>query len=367
MIFTVIFYIFVACTVLQILYYLFFSTFLFSKHKEEKFSKKKTVSVIICAKNEAKNLKNFLPSIVNQNYPNFEIVLINDDSTDETLEIMQTFSKKYNNIKIVDVKNIEPFWGNKKYALTLGIKAAKHNYLLFTDADCKPSSENWIAEMVTQFTDEKQIILGYGKYIQENKLVNLLVRYETLLTAMQYFSYAKVGIPYMAVGRNLAYHKSEFYKVKGFINHIHLKSGDDDLFIQDASNKENTTIQTNPKTFTLSKAPDSFKQWFRQKRRHISTANHYKLKHKLLLGLFFLSKFLLLVLSITCFLIFPWKTILPFVISYYLVMFIVVGLSSKKLKEKQLIYVFPFLEIGLVLFQFSIFITNTFLKPTHWK
>lgn len=367
MIFTVIFYIFVACTVLQILYYLFFSTFLFSKNKEENTSENKPVSVIICAKNEAENLKDFLPFVINQNYPDFEIVLINDDSTDETLEIMEKFAQKHKKIKLVDVKNIEAFWGNKKYALTLGIKAAKHNYLLFTDADCKPSSKNWITEMVTQFTDEKQIVLGYGKYIQENTLVNVLVRYETLLTAIQYFSYAKSGSPYMAVGRNLAYHKKEFYKVKGFINHIHLKSGDDDLFIQDASNKENTTIQTNSKSFTLSKAPGSFKEWFRQKRRHISTAKHYKLKHKLLLGLFFLSKFLFLVLSITCFLILAWQTVLPFVISYYLVMCIVVGLSSRKLKEKQLIYVLPFLEIGLVLFQFSIFITNTFLKPTHWK
>lgn len=368
MIITVIFYIFVACTVLQLLYYLFFSIFLFStKKKFYKTIPQLPVSVIICAKNEAENIKKFLPSIINQNYPNFEIVLINDGSTDKTLEIMEFFEKKNNNIKIVNVEPVESFWGNKKYALTLGIKAAKNDYLLFTDADCKPISKKWITEMTKQFTNKKQIILGYGKYMKENKLVNLLVRYETLLTAMQYFSYEKAKIPYMGVGRNLAYHKDEFYKVKGFINHIHIKSGDDDLFIRDASTKENTTICVNPNSFTLSKAPESFKQWFRQKRRHISTANNYKLKHQILLGLFFLTKVLFLIFSILFLLIHPWQTILPLISSYYLIIFIVIGLSAKKLQEKKIIYFIPFLDIGLVLFQFSIFITNMFIKPKHWR
>jgi glycosyltransferase involved in cell wall biosynthesis len=365
--FTGILYIFVVCTVIQICYYLLFSTFLFTFKKDEKSKVPVPISVVICAKNEASNLKNFLPYIINQDYKNFEIVLINDASTDDTLVVMESFAKKHNNIKIVNVENIEAFWGNKKYALTLGIKATKYDHLLFTDADCKPVSKNWIAKMSEHFSDEKQIILGYGKYQEENKLVNLFVRYETILTAIQYFSYAKIGSPYMGVGRNLAYHKSQFFKVKGFINHIHIKSGDDDLFIQDASDRENTTICIDEDSFTESKAPNSFKNWFRQKRRHISTANHYKKKHQLLLGLFFTSKFFFFFSALFCFLFFSWKVILPFVISYYIISTIVVGFSVKKLKEKQLIYALPFLEFGLLLFQFSIFITNTFSKPTHWK
>jgi glycosyltransferase involved in cell wall biosynthesis len=366
-IFTVILYIFVACTVVQICYYLSFSSFLFSTKKQKNNKSNLPVSVIICAKNEAKNLKQFLPFIINQDYTNFEIVLINDASTDNTLTIMEDYARKHNNIKLVNVENIEAFWGNKKYALTLGIKAASNNYLLFTDADCKPISKNWISKMTELFSEEKQIILGYGKYQKDHQLVNLFVRYETLLTAIQYFSYAKLGSPYMAVGRNLAYHKSEFFKVKGFINHMHIKSGDDDLFIQDASEKENTTICIDEDSFTESKAPNSFKNWFRQKRRHISTANHYKKKHKILLGLFFVSKFFFFLLAIACFFFFSWQLILPIVIMYYAVTLIIVGLSAKKLQEKNIIYALPFLEVGLLLFQFSIFITNTFSKPTHWK
>ena len=171
----------------------------------------------------------------------------------------------------------------------------------------------------------------------------------------------------MGVGRNLAYHKSVFYKVRGFTNHMHLKSGDDDLFIQETSHKQNTTIQSSPEAFTISKGPVSFKHWFQQKRRHISTANHYKLKHKLLLGLFFLTKLLFLLLSLGYFFIFQWQPILPFIASYYIITFLVIGIASNKLKEKNIVYTLPFLEFGLVLFQFSIFISNLFLKPATWK
>ena len=367
MIITVLFYSFVAFTAIQIIYYLVFSTFLFHNQKDQRKTYDIPVSVIICAKNEADNLKNFLPSIINQEHSDFEIVLINDASSDETSTIMHAFKKENSNIKIIDVENIEAFWGNKKYALTLGIKAAKHNHLLFTDADCKPVSKNWISEMSKNFSENKTIILGYGKYEKENSLINLLVRFETLITAIQYFSYAKIGSPYMAVGRNLAYLKDEFFNVKGFINHMHIKSGDDDLFIQDAANKENTTICTSEKSFTVSKAPKSFSEWFRQKRRHISTANHYKIKHQFFLGTFFISKFFFYLLSTILFFLYPWQFILPIVFAYYLVQYIVIGFSSSKLKEPTITYFLPFLEIGLLLFQLSIFITNLWSKPNHWK
>lgn len=367
MIISVLFYSFVVFTAIQIIYYLLFSSFLFTHKKEEKAYKEIPISIIICAKNEANNLQKFLPAVLDQDYSDYEVVLINDASTDETLEIMKAFKKKHSIITIINVENIEAFWGNKKYALTLGIKAAKNEHLLFTDADCKPVSKNWIAEMSKNFTQKETIVLGYGKYIKTTGIVNLFVRFETLLTAIQYFGYAKLGAPYMGVGRNLAYTKSDFYNVKGFINHMNIKSGDDDLFIQDAANNENTTICISENSFTESKASVTLKEWFQQKRRHISTANHYKIQHKFFLGLFFISKITLLISAPILFFFYSWKIILPILLSYYFVQYLVVGFSAKKLKEPEIIYFLPFLEIGLLLFQFSIFITNLISKPNHWK
>ena len=367
MIVTVLLYSFVVFTGIQILYYLVFSSFLFHTKKKNRKSTVLPISIIICAKNEAKNLEKFLPTILDQKYTDFEVILINDASSDKTAEVMKYFAKKYSKIKIITVKNIEAFWGNKKYALTLGIKAAKNEHLLFTDADCSPVSKNWIYEMSQNFHKEKTIVLGYGKYKIEKSFINLLVRFETLLTAIQYFSFSKIGSPYMAVGRNLAYQKSEFFKVKGFINHIHIKSGDDDLFIQDAANKKNTTISLSKNSFTESIAPKSFTEWFHQKRRHISTANHYKLKHKFFLGMFYISKLLFYLLAILLCMFYPSKIILSLTVLYYTLQFIVIGFSTKKLNEPRLIYFLPFLEIALLIFHFSIFITNLSSKPNHWK
>ncbi|WP_100614247.1 glycosyltransferase [Confluentibacter citreus] len=365
----VVFYAFTVVVFIQVIFYIFF----FGKFAFLKPIKKRPndieISVIICAKNEAENLKNFLPSIISQDYPNFEIVLINDASYDDTLEVMEAFSGKHSNIKIVDVKNTEAFWGNKKYALTLGIKASKYNYLLFTDADCKPVSKNWIKEMSAHFNNEKSIVLGYGAYSKIKKsILNKLIRFETLTTAIHYFSFANQGLPYMGVGRNLAYTKDEFFKANGFISHIKVRSGDDDLFINQIASKTNTAICVSNESFTESVPETTFKDWFNQKRRHISTANYYKRKHKISLAIIYMTNllfwFLAFLLLVT---LHYWPIVLAFFLIKLIFQYTIIGTSAKKLNENDLLLLIPFLEIFLIAFQLAIFINNLISKPNHWK
>jgi glycosyltransferase involved in cell wall biosynthesis len=362
-------YFFIAIVFIQIFYYLgIFGKFAFAK-SQEITPKKLPVSVIVCAKNEEENVKKFIPLLAEQNYPDFEIVLIDDASSDETLEVFEQFEEQYENIRLVKVKNNEAFWGNKKYALTLGIKSAKKEYLLFTDADCYPTSKEWITAMTSQFTLNKTIVLGYGAHEKrERSLLNKIIRFETLLTAVQYFSWAKTGFPYMGVGRNLAYKKEEFFNVNGFIDHIQVRSGDDDLFINQAANKTNITITYAPESFTYSKPKESYKEWFAQKRRHVTTANHYKFFDKFQLSLFYTSQlfFFLLVIILLAFQ-FQWIAVLALVATRYTIAWIVVGFSAGKLKENDIKVWFPVVEIVLIFTQINIFITNLFSKPVHWK
>lgn len=363
------FFAFCFVVIIQVIFYLFiFGNFAFSK-PEKTTQKNIPVSVIVCAKNEAENLKNFLPSIINQDFPNFEIVLINDMSNDNTLEVMQDFKSQYQNIKIVDVKTHDAFWGNKKYALTLGIKAASHNFLLFTDADCKPLSNKWIKEMSSQFSRDKTIVLGYGGYSKiKNSLLNKLLRFETLLTAIQYFSYTKIGLPYMGVGRNLAYTKEIFFSTNGFMSHMNVRSGDDDLFVNQIGSKKNTAICFSQDSFTHSIPNTSFYKWYRQKRRHITTASHYKPIHKVLLAFFYASQFLFWSIGITLLaLLFEWKIVLGLLIFRLIIQLIVVGFSAKKLNETDLTLLSPFLEPFLISIQMIIFINNLVSKPNYWK
>ena len=365
----IVFYSFVVIVCIQVVYYgIIFGSFAFHNPIKKKH-KNLSVSVLICAKNEAKNLKQFLPSILNQDYENFEVVLINDASSDDSLDIMEAFSEKHSNIKIVNVKNIEAFWANKKYALTLGIKAAKNDYLLFTDADCKPVSKHWISEMTAHFSTDNTIVLGYGAYDKiKSSFLNSLIRFETLLTAIQYFSFAKIGIPFMGVGRNLAYNRSEFFKTNGFIKHIDVRSGDDDLFINEAANSKNTSICFTRESFTTSKPKTSFKAWFRQKRRHVSTSKRYKFIHKALLALFYITQMLFWLFSIVLLIaLFYWKFVLALILLRFIVQYLVFGFSAKKLNEFDIIILLPILELFLIVFQLTIFITNLVSKPNYWK
>ena len=365
----ILFYAFLIIVFIQLIYFgLIFSRFTFSNPIAPS-QKNIGISVIICAKNEAKNLVQFLPYILEQDYPDFEIVLINDASHDNTLEIIKTFAKTHSNIKIVDVENIEAFWGNKKYALTLGIKAATNDYLLFTDADCKPISKHWIKEMSSHFSNTKSIVIGYGAYKKSKyAFLNTLIRFETLLTAIQYFSYAKVGLPYMAVGRNLAYRKQEFFKANGFMNHMNVRSGDDDLFINQIANSKNTTLCFSKNSFTESLPETSFKNWFKQKRRHVSTSKYYKLKHKFMLGLFYLTQVLFWSLGIILLsFLFKWKIVCVLILSRFVLQYITIGFSAKKLNEIDTIVLLPFFELFLIVTQLFIFISNLTSKQTHWR
>ena len=366
---TITLYFFIFIVIIQLAYYLgVFGKFAFAK--AQKITPKRIpISVIVCAKNEEENVANFIPILAEQNYPDFEIVLIDDASSDGTLGVFEEFEKQYPNIRLVKVENNEAFWGNKKYALTLGIKAAKKEYLLFTDADCYPTSKDWITAMSSQFTMQKTIVLGYGKYEKiANSFLNKIIRFETLLTAIQYFSWAKAGHPYMGVGRNMGYKKEEFFNVNGFIEHIQVRSGDDDLFINQAANAKNVTIAYTPESFTLSKPKTTFKEFFTQKRRHVATANYYKPFDKLQLGLFYCSQLLFILLAFLLLAFqFQWILVLSLLLARYIVAWIVVGFSAGKLKENDIKFWFPIVEIILIFTQINIFITNIFSKPVHWK
>lgn len=347
-------------------YFIFFSKFAFY-HSSEKDRSSFPVSLIVCAKNEAKNLENHIPLWITQNHPEFEIILINDGSMDDSLEIMERFSVMDSRIKVVNVVNNETFWGNKKYALTLGIKRARYEHMIFTDADCRPSSNSWLSLMTSEFSNKKQLVLGYGAYEKTKGFLNKIIRFETLMTAVQYFSYAKAGIPYMGVGRNLGYTASLYYNNRGFINHIKIASGDDDLFVNETATAKNTAICINPDAFTYSIPKKSFKEWIKQKRRHFTTSKYYKSKHKLLLGFYSFSTLLYWVL-------------LPFVFIYgnpmyaicvvclrFLIQYIIIGKIAKKLQETSLIPLIPLWEMFLIFIQIGIFISKRNQNTLAWK
>ena len=261
----------------------------FTKNKAIDLEQQEPVSVIIVAKNEYQNLKRNLPKILAQDYSNFEVILVNHASEDDTEYLVRELSNQHSNLKYVVVQDNINFFSGKKFPLSVGIKSAKHDIVLLTDADCYPNSEHWIASMQAQFSSKKDIVLGYGAYEERKGLLNKFIRHDTLRVGLLYLSLARWGMPYMGVGRNLAYRRSIFFEQNGFQSHYHIPSGDDDLFINSAANRKNTSIAIGTISRSISLPKLSFSDWYYQKKRHLTTGKHYKFIHLFILGLWDLS------------------------------------------------------------------------------
>ena len=352
-------------SILLLFYFLVFSRLY--RYKSANVNFDQPISVIICARNEEENLKKNLPKILKQKYFNFEVIVVNDQSTDKTSYLLEDFSKLYDNLKVVTIdQNVNHKIG-KKFALTLGIKTTKHEHLLLTDADCLPNSDTWIKNMGKNFS-YADIVLGYGGYEKKKGMLNKFIRFDTFNIAKQYLSFALSGYTYMGVGRNLAYKKSLFFKNKGFASHIHIPSGDDDLFIQEVAKKNIVTIEMSKDTHTRSEVVESWKEWIYQKRRHISTAPFYKPKFKILLilypsiqVLFWSCIILLFITKSSIYIILSLLGLKLF--SSYLINYN----PMKRLGVLDLYWIHPLYEIGYLLIQGNFVLLNMFSKPKKWN
>lgn len=357
MLYQITLWIFISAFAIQLLYWLvLFARLAFFQSKKQTPTELKNssipVSVIICARNEAKNLEKFLDRILTQNYRSFEVIVVNDASSDSSDNILLNFHIKYPILRIITLKD-KPKSSGKKFALARGIEAAKNQVLLLTDADCVPNNPYWIQTMVNHLDDQSDIILGYGPYTQAEGLLNKWIRFETLHTATQYFSFALAGMPYMGVGRNLMYRKKLFREAGGFNDHDHLLSGDDDLFINKVATSKNTRITIHPDSFMYSEGKQSWQAYYRQKTRHLTTGKHYNWLHQILLGGYTLSHFLYYFGGIVL-MILNFSTIFVVVVLVYLVRISIIILLYrvifKKLQDINLIYWVPLFDFGLILY-----------------
>lgn len=281
---------FIVACLLLIVYYLFFFTTIFHYSNLRNDGFEPSISVIICAHNEAENLKNNIPLLCNQLYSNKEIIVVNDASDDHTLSVLDDLSKQFDCLKIITIQRKNTEIKGKKYALQQGVLQAKNEYVLFTDADCKPVSEYWIKQMA-QRANHADVVLGFAPYTKCESFLNKVIQYETLHTAMQYMGYAHRGWAYMSVGRNVLYRIDKLdMRILSTIGH--LPSGDDDLLLQSIKNKARITTEYSPETFMYSEPEKSWKSWANQKARHLSTGKYYAAQSKLLLGLYAISQML---------------------------------------------------------------------------
>ena len=360
---------FIIAFFIQIYYYLFvFSKLAFYKLPLQ-IKVDFPVSIIICAKNESENLINILPLIFEQEYSNFEVVVVNDCSWDDTKEILEAMQIKHKQLHVVTLQESDSFSGGKKLALTLGIKGAKYDHFLLTDADCRPTSKFWLQKMANSFGKENSFVLGYSSYEKAKGILNKIIRFDGFFVGLQYLSYAVRKNPYMGVGRNLAYTKDVFFKSSGFKSHYHIPSGDDDLFVNQAATPTNTTICVDKDAQTTTKGKTTWQTYWRQKRRHFTTSKLYKTSHQFSLSIYPISLFIFMSSFVGLIFFSPYRFIaLGIFIVRIIIQIFIFTHSSKYLRgNRDIIWLMPFGELILLFINPAIHISNKFSKQVRWK
>ena len=327
------------------------------------------VSIVVAGRNEADNLFENLPKLLNQDYPApFEVVVVNHQSIDDSKYLLEALQREYKHLQIMEVEKSKHLKASKKLPLTLGIKKARYEHLVLTDADCSPGSDKWLQHMAGTFTEKSQLILGVGPYQAEKGLLNQIIRFDTIMIAVHYLSMALNRLPYMGVGRNMAYTKTLFNSVNGFKSHYSLPSGDDDLFVQEAAKKRNYAIQIHPDSFMYSEAKKSWETLVIQKRRHYSTSPRYPVIKKLLLGIYPLTSLILMISFVILLTKAHWW--IHALAGFTLVLGVkwwLLGKCFYKLKGSSFVPLLPILDLLYVLYLPLFYYSTLQKKNASWK
>ena len=324
-----------------------FGRLAFYKEEEKKPQALPPISIIIAARNESDNLYENLPYILTQDYPEFEVIIVNNQSVDDSTWLLKALCLQHKNLRVVEIAKNKHLLPGKKLPITLGVKGAKYENMLFTDADCRPASNHWLRIMAGSFSEKKEIVLGYAPYYKTKGIINKIIRYDTAFIGVSYLSMALVKLPYMGVGRNLAYSKKVFDTVRGFKSHYSLPSGDDDLFIQEAAVNENYTIQLSPDSFCFSMPATTWKSWIRQKTRHYTTSSRYNFIKKALLGIYPISLLMTWISFVILLSNANWWIIGLIIFSILLIIkWLIQGKCLRKLNEKRFAMAFPLWDLA---------------------
>ncbi len=352
---------------IQIIYFLLL-LFAFRKTDKSVSTEHLGVSVIVCTHDEEENLRELVPLLLSQNYRDFEVIVVEDRSNDGTFDYLLQATKEHERLRMVRVTHKPDHINGKKFAITLGIRAARYDWVLFTDADCRPASNNWITSMAENFNGQAKIVIGFSPYIKSEGLLNSFIRFESFLTGIQFMGFALLGKPYMGVGRNLAYRKELFLNNKGFNSHLGITGGDDDLFVNQHASKENSVINIGGEAIVFSKPKATWGDFLHQKLRHLSVGKHYKLSDKIVLGLFSLTWLLTWFMVLPSLFFSPWMNLLLiFFILRIVLLITALHVLPKKLGDVFEAWKVPLLDFMYAFYYLGIGAKALFVKKVKWK
>ena len=371
MLITVLYAIFVGAIASQALLYGYLTVILLN-HKSppppsEDRPNSEGVSVIVCAHNERKNLETLLPHLLGQQFAPYEIVIVDDTSTDGTRAFLSDQQAQHASLRVIFIEQRPAHVQPKKYALTRAIEVARYDKLLLTDADCQPTSPDWLRLMTYPLSGPTQFVLGYSPYQHRPGWLNRFIRYETLHTGFLYTAAAISGHPYMGVGRNLAYRKLFFEQRNGFAEHQTIVGGDDDLWVNQSATRRNTTVVTDKEAQVYSFPETTWNDYYYQKKRHLHVGQHYRTADKVWLGLLSLSTILVWVAGVPLLLLCnKWIGIVALFLLRWLILAAAFSAARHRLRDSINLWLLPILDYLHVMYYIVVGTLAFSTKTTRW-
>jgi biofilm PGA synthesis N-glycosyltransferase PgaC len=326
------------------------------------------VSVIVYTRNQASVLPAHLDTILEQDYPDFEVVLVNDCSWDETDDFLRDFAPQHARLKVVNVPEQDRFRTNKKFAISMGIKAAQYEHLLFNQVGAIPQSKKWIKEMQANFDTGAELLVGHTVLKPGKGLGRFFARYDLFISSLNALAFAKKGKAYLASGCNMAYLKSVFFRGKGFAAHMHIPFGEDQFFVNQHAHSKNTRVEIRPGAQVKTDDYEGFGQHVKFRLKQMRAIDSYNFLRKLMLGVQSASALLFYVFLVLLFALgFDWRLLLAAYLLRLLVFFAVYFKVFKTLGYRDLKWWFPVLDFFYCLYLFVLSVMLVFNTNSQWR
>uniref|UniRef100_UPI004047CF7B glycosyltransferase n=1 Tax=Algoriphagus sp. TaxID=1872435 RepID=UPI004047CF7B len=248
------------------------------------------VTILVTARNKFKLLKVLIPKLFEQDYAKFEVLIVNDQSTDRTKRLLEDLMAHYPKLRSVTITYTPKHVTAKKFALTLGIKVAKNDVILFTEADCIPQSNQWLRKMTAPIREEgKTFAIGFAGVQKEGNSLNSWIQFETILRALFTFSFGLWKSPFTGTGKNLSYRKSFFMDKKGFRGFWNTEGGEDSLWINTHATGANSKVVINPEAIAVANPAATWKEYIIQEKQLLHSEKFFKVEDKRKMGSYGIS------------------------------------------------------------------------------
>ena len=274
----------IVALLLLVYYFGLFGPFVFRKEKSRTSNEDlPPISIVITAHNEAHHLVESLPVILTQEYPDYEVVLVNDNSQDEIEQLALELNNRYHHLHYVNMGSSRSTMEGRKFPFAIGIQAASNPTVVFTNSSCIPSSPFWLQHIASKFVRQKEVVLAHTTYQSRGGLLNKWLHYDALVNSVRAFSYTLAKMPVLADSHNLAFKRHLFFDNKEkFFALSRLPFGEDNIFINQVANGKMCDVAVDPEA-VIYQTPISFSDWLRNKRYELVSQSYYRALHRFVL------------------------------------------------------------------------------------